>query len=123
SSFILIKKTLPVFNPLQIGAFRVGFSGLLLFFIGFKALRKLPKQTILWIAIAGLFGNFLPLFMFFYAQTRVSSSLAGMINALEPVFTLILALLFFGSRSRLSQIIGAALGFIGAAVLLYLSDS
>lgn len=88
SSFILIKKTLPVFDPYQIGAFRAGLSGLLLAFIGFPAMRRMRKIDIFWIALSGLFGNFLVVFIFPFAQQEVSSSLAGIINALDPIFTL-----------------------------------
>lgn len=122
SSFILIKKSLLGFSPYQIGAFRVALSGVVLAFIGVPALRKTPKQDFLWIIAAGFFGNFLPMFLFPIAQTHVSSSLAGIINALEPVFVLVLAFLFFGVRSRLGQIIGAIIGFLGAATLLYFSE-
>lgn len=123
SSFILIKKSLVAFTPYQIGAFRVGLSGLVLAFIGIPALRKLHRRDVLWIITAGFFGNFAPMFLFPIAQTRVSSSLAGIINSLEPIFVLVLAFLFFGIRSKFTQVIGAVLGFLGAATLLYFSES
>ncbi|WP_026451564.1 DMT family transporter [Aequorivita capsosiphonis] len=123
SSFILIKKTLPVFDPYQIGAFRAGLSGLLLAFIGFPAMRRMTKKDIFWIALSGLFGNFLVVFIFPYAQREVSSSLAGIINALDPIFTLILGVLLFGIRSKTIQYLGAVIGFVGALILVYTSDS
>lgn len=122
SSFILIKKALLVFSPFEIGAFRVGLSGLLLAFIGVPAIRKMKPRTIFWVAAAGFFGNFLPMFLFPIAQTRVGSSLAGIINSLEPIFVLFLGFLFFGITSRYKQVIGAIIGFIGAATLLYFSE-
>ena len=123
SSFILIKKTLPVFTPFQMGAFRVGFSGLLLSFIGFKALKKYTKKDIFWLVVTGFFGNFIPMFVFPLAQTRVSSSLAGMINALEPIFTLVLGYLLFSKKPQKLQNIGAIIGFGGAFILLSFSDT
>ena len=123
SSFILIKKTLPVFDPFQIGAFRAGFSGLLLSFIGIPALRKMKRKDIFWIALSGLLGNFLVVFIFPFAQQEVSSSLAGIINALDPIFTLILGVLLFGIRSKPIQYLGAIIGFGGAFILVYASDS
>ncbi|EGV43689.1 DMT family transporter [Bizionia argentinensis JUB59] len=123
SSFILIKKTLPVFDPFQIGAFRAGLSGLLLAFIGFPALWKMAKKDIFWIALSGLFGNFLVVFIFPFAQREVSSSLAGIINALDPVFTLILGAFIFGIRSKTIQYLGAVIGFLGALILVYTSGS
>lgn len=123
SSFILIKKTLPVFDPYQIGAFRAGFSGLLLALIGFRAMRRMTKKDIFWIGLSGLFGNFLVVFIFPFAQQEVSSSLAGIINALDPIFTLIIGAFLFGIRSKMSQYLGALIGFIGAIVLVYTSGS
>lgn len=123
SSFILIKKSLPVFDPYQIGAFRAGLSGLILSFIGLPALMKMSKKDIFWISLSGLFGNFLVVFIFPIAQEHVSSSLAGIINALDPIFTLIIGALLFGIRNRMTQYAGAIIGFIGAVVLVYSSDS
>jgi len=122
SSFILIKKSLLVFSPYEIGAFRVGLSGLILSFIGIPALLKMKLRDALWIAAAGFFGNFLPMFLFPIAQTRVSSSLAGIINSLEPIFVLVLAFMLFGIKSKFTQVIGAIIGFLGAVTLLYFSE-
>ncbi len=118
SSFILIKKTLPVFDPLQIGAFRAGISGLLLAFIGFPALRKMSRKDVFWIALSGFIGNFLVVFIFPFAQREVSSSLAGIINALDPIFTLLIGALLFGIRNKIIQYFGAIIGFAGALVLV-----
>ena len=123
SSFILIKKTLPVFDPFQIGAFRAGLSGIMLAFIGFPAMRKMAKKDIFWIALAGFLGNFLVVFIFPFAQRHVSSSLAGIINALDPIFTLLLGSLLFSIRSKAVQYFGAIIGFGGAIVLVYNTDS
>ncbi|MCX7551155.1 DMT family transporter [Xanthomarina sp. F2636L] len=123
SSFILIKKTLPVFDPYQIGAFRAGLSGVFLAFIGFSAMRKMTKKDIFWIALSGFFGNFLVVFIFPFAQLEVSSSLAGIINALDPIFTLILGVFLFGIRSKSIQYFGAVIGFIGALILIYSSGT
>src|SRR5690554_1539483 len=123
SSFILIKKSLPVFTPYQIGAFRAGFSGLLLSFIGFPALMKMSKKDVFWIALSGLFGNLLVVFIFPIAQQGVSSSLAGIINALDPIFTLILGAVLFGISNKRLQYMGAIIGFLGAAVLVSSSNA
>lgn len=123
SSFILIKKSLLAFTPYQIGAFRVGISGLILAFIGVPAIRRMDKKTLFWLSLTGFFGNFIPMFLFPIAQTRVSSSLAGILDSLVPVFVLILGFLVFGIRSRGLQFVGAIIGFIGAAMLMYFSEA
>lgn len=123
SSFILIKKSLFVFSPFEIGAFRVGVSGLLLGYLGLPALRTMGRKSLFWVALTGLFGNFLPMYLFPIAQTRVSSSMAGILDSLVPVFVLALGFLFFGIRSKTLQYAGAILGFLGAAILMYFSET
>lgn len=122
SSFILIKKSLSVFDPWQIGAFRVGISGLLLVFPGIKIWRKLDRNTRFWVIVTGFFGNFLPMFLFPLAQTKISSALAGILDSLVPAFVLALGFVFFGIRSRAIQVLGACIGFAGAFFLMYFSD-
>lgn len=123
SSFILIKKSLLVFTPYQIGAFRVGISGLLLAYIGFPVLRKMNKNTLIWVTLTGFFGNFLPMYLFPIAQTRVSSSMAGILDSLVPMFVLVLGFFLFGIKSKWLQVFGAIIGFSGATLLMYFSET
>lgn len=123
SSFILVKKSLVAFSPYEIGAIRVAVSGILLGIIGLPAILKMPKKTLFWVVIAGFFGNFLPMFLFPIAQQEVSSSLAGILDALVPVFVLALGFVFFGIKSRATQVFGAFIGFMGAASLIYFSET
>lgn len=123
SVFILIKKTLLVFTPYEIGALRMLISGLVLLKFGIPALRKMNTETLLWVGVAGFFGNFFPTFLFPIAQTKVSSSVAGIMDTLVPIFVLVLGFLFFGIKSKFIQIIGAVIGFSGAVILLYFSQS
>ena len=72
-------------------------------------------------AFAGALGNFVPIFLFPMAQLKVSSSMAGILDTLVPVFVLILGFSFFKMRSKAIQWFGAVVGFIGAAILMYFS--
>ena len=122
SSFIMIKRSLLVLSPYQIGSIRVAVSGLLLMFIGFPAIRRMPKKYLGWLILAGALGNFFPLFLFPLAQTKVSSALTGILDSVVPVFVLIFGFIFFKINSKLIQSVGALIGFIGAAILMYFSD-
>lgn len=122
SSFILIKKCLEAFTPYQIGSIRVMTCGLIFMRIGIPVLRKMNRKTLFWAIITGALGNFIPMFLFPIAQTKVSSSMAGILDSLVPVFVLILGFAFFKTRSRPLQWIGAIVGFIGAALLVYHSS-
>lgn len=122
TSFILIKKSVEVFSPYQVGALRVSMAGLVLMYFGIPALQKLDKKTIMWCAIGGFLGNFIPMYLFPMAEVRVSSSVAGILNSLVPIFTLLFGFILFKTQSSKIQIIGAIIGFMGANVLMYFSS-
>src|SRR5690606_31661568 len=54
---------------------------------------------------------------------KVSSSLAGILDALVPIFVMAFGFLFFGIKSKRIQILGAFIGFIGAASLVLFSGA
>jgi len=95
----------------------------MMLYIGLPALRKMSKKTLFWISLAGFFGNFFPMYLFPLAQTQVSSSLAGILDSLVPIFVLVFGFLLFGIRSKKVQVAGALIGFLGAAVLMYFSEA
>ncbi|RYM33547.1 EamA/RhaT family transporter [Brumimicrobium glaciale] len=123
SSFIMIKKSLLEFSPFEIGSLRVLISGVILSFIGIPVIRKMKKKSLFYVALSGLFGNFLPLYLFPIAQTHISSSLAGVLDSLVPIFVLVLGFIFYGVRTQISQVFGAIIGFFGAATLMFFSES
>lgn len=63
-------------------------------------------------------GSALPSVLFAIAQTEVSSSIAGVLNSITPVFTLILGVVIFRQKAKQRQILGVICGFIGALLLL-----
>lgn len=118
SSFILIKQGLVSFSPYQVGALRMTIAAGFLSIWGFKNLTKVPKDKLKWVIIAGANGNFIPMFLFPIAQTRVSSSMAGILDSLVPIFVLLFGALLFRQKTVLNQILGALVGFIGAVLLI-----
>ena len=66
----------------------------------------------------GFIGNAIPAMLFTKAQTRIDSSLAGMLNSLTPMFTLFVGLLFYKSKILLINIAGILLGLISAIGLV-----
>ncbi len=118
SSFILIKQGLVVYTPMEVGALRLCVAGLALVFFGVRSFKYIPKKLMPWVIAGGGMGNFIPMFLFPLAQERVSSSMAGILDSLVPMFILLFGFLFFGIKSRVWQVIGAVIGFIGAAMLM-----
>lgn len=118
TSFILIKKSIEVYTPLQVGSLRIVIAGILLLYPGIAALKVLPRKVIFWAVITGCAGNFLPMYLFPIAQTEVSSSVAAILDSLVPVFVLILGFLFFKQENTAKQWIGVLIGFAGAWIII-----
>lgn len=117
SSFILIKKSLEHFNPYQVGALRVLIAGLILFPIAIPNLKKFPKANLKWLIIAGVSGNFIPMFLFPIAETEISSSIAGIINSMMPIFVIIVGAVLWKFSTSRKQLIGVFISFFGAIIL------
>jgi len=119
SSFILIKKGLIAFTHIQLGAIRISLTFLVLlpFTIGRFLLLKAREWK--YLVIVGIVGGGLPAFLFAKAQTGIDSYMAGLLNSLTPLFTLILGLLFFGFRTKWFNILGILVALSGTVGLLY----
>ena len=118
SSFILMKEGLKAFTPYQVASLRMGSAGLVLLPFAFKALQKIPSNKIGLILLSGILGNFIPAYLFCIAETQIDSSLAGILNSLTPMFTILVGVLFFKAQTNWVKIFGLVLGFIGLSFLL-----
>lgn len=117
-----MKKGLESFSAYQVGSIRILITFICLLPIAIRNLHKLNRGNIFSVLIIGLCGSGIPAFLFPFAETKISSSLAGMLNSLSPVFTLVIGIAFYGRKTFRSQIAGVFLGLVGAVGLLY-SDS
>jgi len=118
SSFILIKKGLMAFSPQQVATLRIfiAFLALLPFII--LKIRRVFKNKLLYVFFVGLLGSGIPPLLFATAQTKIDSSIAGILNSLTPLFTILLGVLLFRAKTTLLSTSGVILGLIGAAVLM-----
>ncbi len=120
TSFILIKKSLIAFTPVEVATLRVGISGLAFFPLFLFYCRRLEWHRWWFYFIIALTGSGIPAILYATAQTRLSSATSGILNSITPIFTLIIGILLFKNLTSLKQIIGSVLGFIGVAVLIVL---
>jgi len=109
-----MKKGLNVFTPVQVAAIRMSLASLVTLPFGLRLLNKINRSNIVPFMVVAFIGNLIPAFLFSFAQTRVNSSLAGMLNATTPFFALIFALMFFRHKAYWKQIVGIAIGLAGA---------
>ena len=122
TSFILMKKGLESYSHSQVAAFRIFFSFLFMLPITIRNIKVISRDNILSLLIVGFIGFAIPAFLFTKAQTRIDSSLAGMLNSLTPLFTLIVGILFYRSSARWVNIAGLFMGLIGAIGLMWNGD-
>lgn len=117
SSFILMKEGLTALSPYQVASLRMLFAGLVLLPFAVKSFRQIPKGKIGMVILSGLIGNFIPAFLFCIAETKIDSSLAGILNSLTPLFTIIVGVVFFKVQTSFIKILGIIIGFIGLSLL------
>lgn len=119
-SFFFIKILLNHFDPWSIAFLRSGFGVLAI--TGIMLLMRKPFQLkeIPWVpmTMVGLFNTAVPWSLIAFSETRVTSSMASVLNATTPLWTMIIGLLFFAVQANRSQWLGMAFGFVGILVLL-----
>lgn len=122
SSFILMKRGLEQFMPDQVAAIRLSVAFICLLPFVIRHLKKVESSRWKFLAISGLLGNGIPAFLFTAAQTKISSSAAGVLNSLTPVFTVITGYLFFKSTFSRLRLAGVFIGLLGAVILVLVSS-
>ena len=118
SSFILIKRGLAVFNAGEVGALRILAACMFLIPISIPKVRKLSFKHLKLLFIIGLVGSFIPAFLFAIGQTQLPSGVTGVLNALTPIFVLIMGVLFFKQEITKRKTFGLIIAFVGTAILL-----
>jgi len=121
SSFILIKKGLTIYSAQQVAAIRILSASLFMIPFALSWLRKVNKKYYLLIFVSGFIGSFIPAFLFAIAQTRLDSGVTGIVNALTPVFVIIIGALFYTQRISFVIIVGLVLAFTGTTLLIFAS--
>lgn len=120
-SFIFIKLGLEFLTPVGVAFGRVSLGAItLLMWARFKGI-SLPKGKSMWfhLWVVALLLNVIPGYLFAVAQTEVTSILAGIINAVTPLMTLLAIMLAFREEKPKSyQVVGLILGFIGVLTVL-----
>lgn len=121
SAFALTKAAVAELAPATVVAGRLAVgAGLLLVWWRFGG-RHWPRDRRLWLffVLIALFGNIIPFNLIAWGQQHIDSSLAGLLMAVMPLFTLLLAHVAIpGERLTAARIGGFFVGLIGVTVLL-----
>lgn len=117
SSFILMKEGLKELTAYQVAAVRMTAAGIVMLPLAIVQMRKLPRNKMGYAVLSGVLGSFVPAFLFCIAETRIDSSLAGILNALTPISVIAIGILFFQAKITKLQLAGVLIGFAGLCLL------
>ena len=120
-SFIFIKLGLDFLTPFGVAFGRCALgAATLLAWAKYKKI-SLPKSGKLWahLWVVSLMLNVIPGVLFALAETEVTSILAGIINAVTPLMTLIAIMVVTrDEKPKFYQVLGIGIGFIGVLTVL-----
>lgn len=120
-AFYLIAIALRSFPPLTLVTLRLIFGAITLVIVMRIKGLSLPRERLWWwyFSLLALMGNLLPFLLITWAETRIPSSQAGLIMALMPITTMVLAhYLVAHERLTSRRASGVLLGFCGVLVLM-----
>ncbi len=117
SSFILIKRGLVGLTPWELGALRMVAASVFLLPVAISRLKRVEKEHWKFLASVGLLGSLIPGFLFAFAQMRIDSAIAGVVNALTPIFTILIGLLVYKQKHPARIFLGILIGFVGTTIL------
>ena len=120
-SFIFIKLGLEFLTPFGVAFVRCALGALtLLAWARYKGI-SLPKskKMVFHLWVVSLLLNVIPGVFFALAETEVTSVLAGIINAVTPLMTLLAIMVVTrDEKPKLYQVVGILIGFIGVLTVL-----
>ncbi|RUS43953.1 DMT family transporter [Cohnella sp. AR92] len=119
-SYYFIKVLVHDFGPWTIVFLRSALGLAAIALIMGLTRQPLPWRRMPWLYLGttALVNMAIPWAIIGYCETRIMSSLASILNATTPLFSLLLGILFFGGKSRRPQAIGLTAAMAGVVVLL-----
>lgn len=117
-SYFFIKHSLTGFNPLEVLSLRAVSAGIALLPFVWPAIKKIPKEKYGYVLLCTVVGNAIPMFLYPFAQTHISSAVAGIVNSLTPLCVYLLGILFFGLQNTKLKFVGVIMGLMGAVSLV-----
>jgi drug/metabolite transporter (DMT)-like permease len=121
SSFLFTKIAVASLAPTTVVAARLVIAALVLGALVLILGKRLPRERRAWLFIVAMAvaGNVLPFWLITWGQQGIDSGLAGILMAIMPLTTLVLAhFLVAGERLNPMRMAGFLLGFLGIVVLM-----
>ncbi|MCB1620363.1 MAG: DMT family transporter [Thiothrix sp.] len=121
TSFLCISLSLESFSPPGIVAMRVLLAAIMLTLVVWLKRLPFPRDLRTWLlfGLLGIVGNLLPFYLISAGQQHVSSGIAGLLMAIMPLITMLLAhYLIPGETLNRYKLLGFSLGIIGVGIIL-----
>jgi len=121
ASFLFIKVAVATIPPFSVAFGRTALAAVLLYLVLRSRGLKMPGWGPVWgtFVLMGLFNGAVPYTLITWAEIHIDSGLAAIVNALMPLFTVLLAHLFTGDeRLNWMKVVGIFLGFFGVVALI-----
>jgi drug/metabolite transporter (DMT)-like permease len=120
-SFWWIKLGLRFLTPVEVAFGRLVLGAAALAVVSVATGSRLPRRGVVWwhLSVVALLLNSVPFTLFAFGETRTSSIMAGILNALTPLATLAVTIVAFpAERPTPERVLGLAVGFGGVLVVL-----
>lgn len=120
SSFLFIEIALRQLQPFTLVALRLAIGTLGLWTFVVLSRQKVPRdrQTLLLLALLGLFNPALPFLLITWGQQFTDSAIAGILNGTVPLFSMIIAHFTLpDERITFQRIVGLFVGFLGIILI------
>ena len=120
-SFLFIKVGLEALSPIHVAFGRQALGAVALLILAVVTRVRLPRDRRTWahLFVVGLLLNSVPSTLFALGETHVSSVVAGIINAVTPLATIVAMFATVRSdRPTAATIAGILLGFAGILVVV-----
>ena len=120
-SFFFSKVAVAELGPFTIVLARVGIGAIALNLVVIASGRRMPTSLRIWglFLVMGALNNLIPFSLIFWGQTQIASSLASILNATTPLWTVLLAhVLTQDERLTPSRLFGVLFGLGGAVVMI-----
>ena len=120
-SFFFAELAIPSIPPFTIVAARVSLAALTLivFCIVAKLQVKFTAEILFAFVGMGLLNNAIPFSLIVWGQTQIASSLASILNATTPLFTLVVAhFLTADEKMNVKKLVGVLVGFAGVVIMI-----
>jgi drug/metabolite transporter (DMT)-like permease len=120
SSYLFIKIGVETLTPITLVALRLGIGALFLGAVVLLARERLPRQgiTYLHLTVMAVLNIVVPFTLITWAELSVASSMAAILTAAAPLFTIVIAAIALRSEPITAQrVAGLLVGFAGVAVL------